>query len=245
VSGAPSCQQRKAAFTRHNEFQAVGLAPPLPARASRRPPDSVPVSPPGGSRLLASRGAAAQAGAATIPGKAARYKRERRVTTLGIVTPIASAREEFPVSVEAISWALNLAPVPRDRGGKRNPTRRHRCRLRRRPLTFYLGRARSSRSGRTHGRAVTESRSPSPGAYRSCRSPRHDLCARARDLPAGGHQIGTVSVTEGITAGRLAAPWLAGKIGDADFSRGPVRVVDRITRPRVQIAFATSCESSA
>jgi hypothetical protein len=25
------------------------------------------------------------------------------------------------VSVEAISWALNLAPVPRDRGGKRNP----------------------------------------------------------------------------------------------------------------------------
>jgi hypothetical protein len=29
--------------------------------------------------------------------------------------------EEFPVSVEAISWALNLAPVPRDRGGKRNP----------------------------------------------------------------------------------------------------------------------------
>jgi len=26
-----------------------------------------------------------------------------------------------PVSVEAISWALNLAPVPRDRGGKRNP----------------------------------------------------------------------------------------------------------------------------
>jgi len=24
------------------------------------------------------------------------------------------------VSVEAISWALNLAPVPRDRGGKRN-----------------------------------------------------------------------------------------------------------------------------
>ncbi len=26
-----------------------------------------------------------------------------------------------PVSVEAISWALNLGPVPRDRGGKRNP----------------------------------------------------------------------------------------------------------------------------
>ncbi len=25
------------------------------------------------------------------------------------------------MSVEAISWALNLAPVPRDRGGKRNP----------------------------------------------------------------------------------------------------------------------------
>jgi hypothetical protein len=25
------------------------------------------------------------------------------------------------VSVEAISWALNLAPVPRDRGGKPNP----------------------------------------------------------------------------------------------------------------------------
>jgi hypothetical protein len=25
------------------------------------------------------------------------------------------------VSVEAISWALNLAPVPRDGGGKRNP----------------------------------------------------------------------------------------------------------------------------
>jgi hypothetical protein len=25
------------------------------------------------------------------------------------------------VSVEAFSWALNLAPVPRDRGGKRNP----------------------------------------------------------------------------------------------------------------------------
>jgi pyocin large subunit-like protein len=24
------------------------------------------------------------------------------------------------MSVEAISWALNLAPVPRDRGGKRN-----------------------------------------------------------------------------------------------------------------------------
>jgi hypothetical protein len=33
----------------------------------------------------------------------------------------AGFREEFPVSVEAISWALNLAPVPRDRGGKRNP----------------------------------------------------------------------------------------------------------------------------
>jgi hypothetical protein len=27
----------------------------------------------------------------------------------------------FLVSVEAISWALNLAPVPRDRSGKRNP----------------------------------------------------------------------------------------------------------------------------
>ena len=26
-----------------------------------------------------------------------------------------------PVSVEAISWALNLAPVPRDRGGKPDP----------------------------------------------------------------------------------------------------------------------------
>ena len=25
------------------------------------------------------------------------------------------------MSVEALSWALNLAPVPRDRGGKRNP----------------------------------------------------------------------------------------------------------------------------
>ena len=25
------------------------------------------------------------------------------------------------MSVEAISWALNLAPVPRDRGGKPNP----------------------------------------------------------------------------------------------------------------------------
>jgi hypothetical protein len=30
-------------------------------------------------------------------------------------------QEVFPVSVEAISWALNLAPVPRDRGGKPNP----------------------------------------------------------------------------------------------------------------------------
>jgi hypothetical protein len=29
--------------------------------------------------------------------------------------------EVCPVSVEAISWALNLAPVPRDRGGKPNP----------------------------------------------------------------------------------------------------------------------------
>ncbi len=33
----------------------------------------------------------------------------------------AGFREGFPVSVEAISWALNLAPVPCDRGGKRNP----------------------------------------------------------------------------------------------------------------------------
>jgi hypothetical protein len=33
----------------------------------------------------------------------------------------AGFREGFPVSVEAISWALNLAPIPCDRGGKRNP----------------------------------------------------------------------------------------------------------------------------
>jgi len=33
----------------------------------------------------------------------------------------ANYREVLPVSVEAISWALNLAPVPRDRGGKPNP----------------------------------------------------------------------------------------------------------------------------
>ena len=33
----------------------------------------------------------------------------------------AGFRREFPVSVEAISWALNLAPVPRDCSGKRNP----------------------------------------------------------------------------------------------------------------------------
>jgi hypothetical protein len=35
--------------------------------------------------------------------------------------PGANSRKEFAVSVEAISWALNLAPVPRDRGGKPNP----------------------------------------------------------------------------------------------------------------------------
>jgi hypothetical protein len=37
------------------------------------------------------------------------------------VRPGANCREELAVSVEAISWALNLAPVPRDRGGKPNP----------------------------------------------------------------------------------------------------------------------------
>jgi hypothetical protein len=35
--------------------------------------------------------------------------------------PGANSREVLLVSVEAISWALNLAPVPRDRGGKPNP----------------------------------------------------------------------------------------------------------------------------
>jgi Helix-turn-helix domain len=34
---------------------------------------------------------------------------------------VANFREVLPVSVEAISWALNLAPVPRDRGGRPNP----------------------------------------------------------------------------------------------------------------------------
>jgi hypothetical protein len=35
--------------------------------------------------------------------------------------PDSNCREVFPVSVEAISWALNLAPVPFDHGGKPNP----------------------------------------------------------------------------------------------------------------------------
>ena len=42
-----------------------------------------------------------------------------------------------------------------------------------------FGRARSSRSGRTHGRPVTEQRAPDSGTRRNHRSPRRNLCARA------------------------------------------------------------------
>src|SRR5260370_37807181 len=37
---------------------------------------------------------------------------------MGGLAPGPSAARWCPVSVEAISWALNLAPVPADRGGQ-------------------------------------------------------------------------------------------------------------------------------
>ncbi len=58
-------------------------------------------------------------------------------------------------------------------------------------------------AGRIHGHAVTESRCRWSEAGRSCRALVHDLCARAQDLPIGGHDYGPSAIAESdsISAG--------------------------------------------